>query len=61
MPPAAPGYPGLHRNSGVLNKQLLDGRFDMTVRVKLRKRDFVVSRFDAERKGCEIGRRHRER
>jgi hypothetical protein len=29
---SAPGYRGLHRNSEVLNKQLHDGRFDMTVR-----------------------------
>ena len=37
----------LHRNAEVLNKQLHDGRFDMTVRVDETKRDIVVSRFDA--------------
>jgi GTP-binding protein HflX len=34
-----------------LNKQLHDGRFDMTVRVELDKRDMVVSRFDAQPHG----------
>ena len=33
--------------SPVLNKQLHDGRFDMTVRVDETKRDIVVNRFDA--------------
>ena len=41
------GISWLHRNSEVLNKQLHDGRFDMTVRVDETKRDIVVSRFDA--------------
>jgi GTP-binding protein HflX len=31
----------------VLNKELREGRFDMTVRVDETKRDIVVSRFDA--------------
>ena len=41
------GISWLHRNAEVLNKQLHDGRFDMTVRVDETKRDIVVSRFDA--------------
>jgi len=41
------GISWLHRNAEVLNKQLHDGRFDMTVRVDETKRSIVVSRFDA--------------
>jgi GTP-binding protein HflX len=41
------GISWLHRNAEVLNKELHDGRFDMTVRVDETKRDIVVSRFDA--------------
>ena len=41
------GISWLHRNSEVLNKELHDGRFDMTVRVDETKRDIVVNRFDA--------------
>src|SRR5690349_13898914 len=41
------GISWLHRNSEVLNKQLHDGRFAMTVRVDETKRDIVVSRFAA--------------
>jgi GTP-binding protein HflX len=41
------GISWLHRNSEVLNKELRDGRFDMTVRVDETKRDIVVNRFDA--------------
>jgi GTPase len=41
------GISWLHRNAEVLNKQLHDGRFDMTVRVDETKHDIVVSRFDA--------------
>jgi GTP-binding protein HflX len=41
------GISWLHRNAEVLNKQLHDGRFDMTVRVDETMRDIVVSRFDA--------------
>ena len=41
------GISWLHRNSEVLNKELHDGRFDMTVRVDETKHDIVVSRFDA--------------
>ena len=41
------GISWLHRNAEVLNKELHDGRFDMTVRVDGTKRDIVVSRFDA--------------
>jgi GTP-binding protein HflX len=41
------GISWLHRNAEVLNKQLHDGRFDMTVRVDATKRDIVMSRFDA--------------
>jgi GTPase len=41
------GISWLHRNAEVLNKQLHDGRFDMTVRVDETKRDIVVNRFDA--------------
>jgi GTPase len=45
------GISWLHRNSEVLNKELHDGRFDMTVRVDESKRDTVVSRFDAVQHG----------
>jgi GTPase len=41
------GISWLHRNAEILNKELHDGRFDMTVRVDETKRDIVVSRFDA--------------
>ena len=41
------GISWLHRNAEVLNKELHDGRFDMTVRVDPTKRDIVVNRFDA--------------
>jgi GTPase len=41
------GISWLHRNAEVLNKELHEGRFDMTVRVDETKRDIVVSRFDA--------------
>jgi GTPase len=41
------GISWLHRNSEVLNKELHEGRFDMTVRVDETKRDIVISRFDA--------------
>ncbi len=41
------GISWLHRNAEVLNKELHDGRFDMTVRVDETKRDIVVSEFDA--------------
>src|SRR5258705_6290798 len=41
------GISWLHRNSEVLNKELHDGRFDMTVRVDETKRDIVVNRFEA--------------
>jgi GTP-binding protein HflX len=41
------GISWLHRNAEVLDKQLHDGRFDMTVRVDPSKRDIVMSRFDA--------------
>jgi GTP-binding protein HflX len=41
------GIAWLHRNAEVLNKELHDGRFDMTVRVDETKRDIVMSRFDA--------------
>jgi GTP-binding protein HflX len=41
------GISWLHRNAEVLNKQLHDGRFDMTVRVDETKRDIVVSRYSA--------------
>ena len=41
------GISWLHRNSEVLNKELRDGRFDMTVRVDPTKRDIVIDRFDA--------------
>ncbi len=37
------GISWLHRNAEVLNKELHDGRFDMTVRVDETKRDIVVS------------------
>jgi len=45
------GISWLHRNSEVLDKQLHDGRFAMTVRVDESKRDIVVSRFDAVQHG----------
>jgi GTP-binding protein HflX len=45
------GISWLHRNSEVLNKELHDGRFDMTVRIEPSKRDIVVSRFDAQPHG----------
>ena len=41
------GISWLHRNAEVLNKELHDGRFDMTVRVDETKRDIVISKFDA--------------
>ena len=41
------GISWLHRNAEVLNKQLHDGRFAMTVRVDETKRDIVVNRFAA--------------
>src|ERR1700751_5660618 len=41
------GISWLHRNAEVLDKQLHDGRFDMTVRVDETKRDIVGNRFDA--------------
>ena len=41
------GISWLHRNAEVLNKQLHDGRFEMTVRVDETKRDIVVNRFAA--------------
>jgi len=41
------GISWLHRNAEVLNKELNEGRFDMTVRVDETKRDIVVNRFDA--------------
>jgi GTP-binding protein HflX len=45
------GISWLHRNAEILNKELHDGRFDMTVRVDETKRDIVVSRFDAVPQG----------
>ena len=45
------GISWLHRNAEVLNKELHDGRFDMTVRVDETKRDIVVNRFDAVPQG----------
>jgi GTP-binding protein HflX len=41
------GISWLHRNAEVHNKELREGRFDMTVRVDETKRDIVVNRFDA--------------
>ena len=41
------GISWLHRHAEVLNKELHDGRFDMTVRVDETKHDIVVNRFDA--------------
>jgi GTP-binding protein HflX len=41
------GISWLHRNAEVLNKELHDGRFAMTVRVDETKREIVVNRFDA--------------
>jgi GTP-binding protein HflX len=41
------GISWLHRNSEVLNKELRDGRFAMTVRVDDTKRDIVIHRFAA--------------
>jgi GTP-binding protein HflX len=41
------GVSWLHRNSEVLDKNLNDGRYEMTVRVDETKRDLVISRFDA--------------
>jgi GTPase len=46
------GISWLHRNSEVLNKELSDGRFAMTVRVDESKRDIVMSRFDAVQHGA---------
>ena len=45
------GISWLHRNAEILDKQLHDGRFDMTVRVDETKRDIVVNRFDAVPQG----------
>ena len=41
------GVSWLHRNSEVLDKDLRDGRYEMTVRVDETKRDLVINRFDA--------------
>lgn len=41
------GISWLHRNTEVLDKQLLDGRFNMTVRVDETKRDITITKFDA--------------
>jgi GTPase len=41
------GISWLHRNSEVLDKDLQDGRYQMTVRVDETKRDLVINRFDA--------------
>jgi len=45
------GISWLHRNAEILDKQLHDGRFDMTVRVDETKREIVVNRFDAVPQG----------
>jgi GTP-binding protein HflX len=50
------GISWLHRNSEVLNKELSEGRFAMTVRVDESKRDIVVSRFDAVSRDMRSGR-----
>ncbi|CCE08118.1 putative GTP-binding protein (hflX) [Bradyrhizobium sp. STM 3843] len=41
------GISWLHRNAEVLNKELHDGRYEMTVRVDPSKRDIVVDRYHA--------------
>jgi GTPase len=41
------GISWLHRNSEVLDKDLQDGRYEMTVRVDETKRDLVINRFNA--------------
>jgi GTP-binding protein HflX len=41
------GVSWLHRNSEILDKDLRDGRYEMTVRVDETKRDLVINRFDA--------------
>jgi GTP-binding protein HflX len=41
------GISWLHRNSEVLDKDLQDGRYEMTVRVDETKRDLVINKFDA--------------
>lgn len=41
------GISWLHRNSEVLEKELHEGRYDMTVRVGPEKRDIVVERYQA--------------
>lgn len=41
------GVSWLHRNAEVLAKDLVDGRYDMTVRVEDNKRDVVIERFGA--------------
>ena len=41
------GVSWLHRNSEVLDKNLQDGRYEMTVRVDETKRELVINRFDA--------------
>lgn len=41
------GISWLHRNTEVLDKQLLDGRFNMTVRVDETKRDIAITKFGA--------------
>ena len=53
------GISWLHRNSEVLNKELHDGRFDMTVRVDETKRDIVVNASTPCRTRCNC--RSRER
>ena len=47
------GISWLHRNAEVLNKQLHEGRFDMTVRVDETKRDIVVNRYRG-RAACDV-------
>lgn len=41
------GISWLHRNAEVLDKQMLDGRFAMTVRVDETKRDITIAKFGA--------------
>ena len=45
------GVSWLHRNSEVLDKNLQDGRYEMTVRVDETKRELVINRFDAVPQG----------
>ncbi len=47
MPQTAPASAGCTRNTEVLEKQLDEGHFNMTVRVDETKRDIAITKFGA--------------